>query len=98
METTTRVCKVCGRELPAEQFTVNAWGITNVCKECHSQKIKEGVEKRKKLKQQAVDAKNARNLRLQDFTPRELMKRLYELGYEGTLRFTRVENIDITKI
>lgn len=98
METTTRVCKVCGRELPSEEFTVNAWGITNVCKECHSQKIKEGVEKRKKLKQQAVDAKNARNLRLQDFSPRELMARLKELGYEGTLTYTRVEKIDLSDI
>ena len=98
METTVRVCKVCNRELPADEFIKNAWGTTNVCKECHSQKVKEGVEKRKKLKQQAVDAVNARNLRLQDFKPRELMLRLKELGYEGTLTYTRVEKIDLSNI
>lgn len=98
METITRICKVCGRELPSEEFIKNAWGVTNVCKECHSQKIKEGVENRKKLKQQAVDAKNARNLRLHDFSPRELMVRLKELGYEGTLTYTKVEKIDLSNL
>lgn len=98
METTTRVCKVCGRELPSEEFIKNAWGVTNVCKDCHHERVKEGVQKRKKMKQQAVDAVNARNLRLQDFTPRELMLRLKELGYEGTLTYTRVEKIDLSNI
>lgn len=91
METTMRICKVCGRELPAEQFT-------DVCKECHSQKIKEGVEKRKRLKQQAADAKNARNLRLQDFSPRELMARLKELGYVGKLEYVEKHVIDLNNL
>lgn len=98
METTTRICKVCGRELPSDEFVKNAWGVTNVCKECHSQKVKEGVEKRKKLKQQAVDAVNARSLRLQDFSPRELMEELKRRGYDGKLKFVRVEEIDLSKI
>lgn len=98
METTTRICKVCGRELPEDEFVKNAWGVTSVCKECHSQKIKEGVENRKKPKQQAVDAVNARSLRLQDFTPRELMEELAKRGYAGTLTYTKVEKIDLSNL
>jgi len=98
METTTKVCKICGRELPEDEFVKNAWGVTSVCKECHSQKIKEGVENRKKLKQQAVDAVNARSLRLQDFTPRELMEELKRRGYDGKITFTRTETIDLSNL
>lgn len=98
METTTKICKVCGRELPEDEFVKNACGVTSVCKECHSKKIKEGVENRKKLKQQAVDAVNARSLRLQDFTPRELMEELAKRGYAGTLTYTKVEKIDLSNL
>ena len=39
----TKVCKVCGRELPLELFHKNRWGYTKVCKECQ----KEAWAKRK---------------------------------------------------
>ena len=94
----TKKCRCCGRELPLDEFTKNGFGYTNVCKECNSKNRSESQKRRKALKQQAVDALNARNLRLQDFSPRELMTRLKELGYEGTLTYTRVETIDITKL
>lgn len=94
----TKVCKRCGKELPLSMFWHNAWGATNYCTECHNERVAEGKEQRKKLKQQAVDAVNARKLRLEDFSPRELMARLKELGYEGTLKYTRVETIDISKL
>ena len=98
MEQEMRVCKCCGRELPIEQFSKNAWGYTHTCKECCIENNKKSREEKKRLKQQAVDAVNARNLRLQDFQPRELMKRLKELGYEGELIYTKVERIDIGKL
>lgn len=97
METTTmKVCRCCGRELPVEQFVKNAFGLTNVCHECNSRNRSEAAKRRKNLKQQAIDALNARNLRLSDFTPRELMEELHRRGYEGKLKITHVEEIDIT--
>lgn len=98
METTTKICKCCGRELPIEEFTRNGFGVTNVCKECNTKNRREAALRRGALKQQAIDAVNARKLRLEDFTPRELMVRLKELGYEGTLTYTRVEKVDIQKL
>ena len=86
----TKKCKCCGRELPIEEFVRNAWGATNVCKECNTKNRSNGQKKRKALQQQAVDAVNARNLRLEDFTPRELKRR----GYEFTMKYTEVHTID----
>lgn len=94
----TQICKCCGRELPFEQFAKNAFGYTHICKECNSKNRKEAALNRKKLKQQAIDALNARNLRLSDFTPRELMEELKRRGYEGKLRFVKVEEIDFENI
>lgn len=94
----TKICKCCGKELPIEDFYKNGFGVTSVCKECHTKRAKEGKEERKRLKQQAVDAINARNLRLSDFTPRELMEELKRRGYDGKITYTRVEEIDLSKI
>ena len=44
---TTKVCKVCGRELPLEQFGKNKNGYINTCKECRSKIQKEAWAKRK---------------------------------------------------
>ncbi len=44
---TTKVCKVCGRELPLEQFHKNRWGYTQVCKECKAGKTVEPVQEYK---------------------------------------------------
>lgn len=93
-----QVCKCCGRELPVEQFAKNAFGYVRVCRECNSKNRSEAAKKRKQLQQQAVDAINARNLRLADFTPRELMEELKRRGYEGKLRYVKVEEIDLNNI
>ena len=103
MEQKTKICKGCGKELGIENFSKHprtSDGYSSFCKECMHRLQSEGHKNKKenKMKELKSEVENARNLRLQDFTPRELMKRLYELGYEGTLKFTRVENIDITKI
>ncbi len=94
----TRVCKCCGKELPIENFYRNGWGITSYCKECHTVKAREGKMKKKELQQKAEDADNARKLRLKDFTHRELMEELRNRGYEGKLRYVKVEEIDLSKI
>ena len=94
----TKVCKCCGRELPVENFAKNAFGYIGVCRECNSKNRSDAAQKRKQLKQQAIDAINARNLRLQDFTPRELIEELKRRGYEGKLRFVQVQEIDLAKM
>lgn len=89
----TKVCKCCGKELPIEHFVRNAFGHTSVCKECNSKNRKVAAQKRQQLKQQAVDAANARALRLQDFTPRELMQEIKRRGYEFEITYTEVHTI-----
>lgn len=48
----TKVCKLCGRELPIEDFARNRYGPMRVCKECRSAQMKTAVairtKKRKK--------------------------------------------------
>lgn len=34
----TKICKVCGRELPIESFQRNGHGYTSVCQECSNKK------------------------------------------------------------
>ena len=94
----TRICSCCGQEKQLSEFNKNAWGYKTICRECENKHRAEKKEERKALKQQAIDAVNARNLRLEDFTPRELMLRLKELGYEGTLKYVKTEIIDISKL
>ena len=94
----TQVCKCCGRELPIEQFSKNPFWYIKVCRECNSKNRREGALQRGKIKQQAIDALNARKLRLSDFTPRELMEELKRRGYEGKLRYVKVEEIDLNNI
>lgn len=94
----TKVCKYCGKELPLDKFYKNGFGVTSCCKECHTQRMLEGKKKKKALEEEINNAMDARQLRLQDFTPRELMARLNELGYEGKLRYTKVIEIDINNL
>lgn len=94
----TKVCKCCGRELSIDKFRETRLGRRNTCDECVSMKINE-ARKRKKETQQALEyAKDARLLRIQDFTPRELMKELNRRGYVGKLEFTVTHEIDITQL
>ena len=87
MEQEIKTCSCCGQEKPLSEYNKNAWGYKKICRECENKHRAEKKEERKALKQQAIDAVNARNLRLQDFTPRELMLRLKELRIV-VLRFT----------
>ena len=88
----TRICKECGRELPLEMFKTTRWGDkVHVCNDCAAEKYRKS---RANNKEQKVN--KARSLRLEDFSPRELMEELARRGYKGELTYTRIETIDIT--
>lgn len=91
----TKVCKCCGRELPIEKFRVTAIGRRNTCDECVQKKIVESKQKKKEEHQAIEEAKNARLLRLEDFTPRELILELKRRGYTGKLTYTQIRVLDI---
>ena len=96
----TRVCKTCGRGLPIENFSKNAYGYIGICKECNSKHRSEAAVNRKNNKRKALEQEllNAKNLRLSDFTPRELMEELKRRGYEGQLTYVETHTIDLSKI
>lgn len=95
-----QICKCCGRELPIENFSRGGYGLLHTCKECQSKKSVASRQKKKsdELDQLRQQLQEARTLRLRDFHPRELMIELKRRGYEGTLTYTEVRTIDITKI
>lgn len=95
-----RICKCCGKNLPIDNFIVGGFGRFHTCKECVSEKRsanhrRKVVEEKECLQRQQQEA---RSLRLRDFQPRELMIELKRRGYEGTLTYTEVKTIDITKV
>lgn len=79
----TKKCKCCGRELPLSEFSRNGWGVLSTCKDCVAKKKKENREEKKALRNFDEEIAKAKKARLSDFTPRELMLRLKELGYIG---------------
>ena len=91
-----KTCKYCGETKPVSEFHVGGLGVTNCCTECHTKRSLQGKKNKKEALQLKNEAANARLLRLKDFTPRELMKELSDRGYEGKLRYVRIEEIDIT--
>ena len=79
----TKVCKVCGQELPLSEFRKSLLvpnGIAT-CKKCVNEKIK----KTKLLK----ETTGSTNSELAKFTPRELIEELKSRGYKGKLYVTR---------
>ena len=100
-DTETIVCKECGCEKSITHFKKTRWGTyAQVCNECATIKRMATI---KEMKQQRVtDNENkveiALQMRLKDFTPRELMQELAARGYVGTLEYTEVHRIDITQM
>ena len=96
----TKICKKCGRELLEENFMFNPrWEHrASVCKECAAEAKRTNKAKRyaAELAQQKEQLHAARQLRINDFTPKELMENLASRGYKGTLTYTHTEEIDIT--
>lgn len=77
METKTKTCTCCNKELPITKFGVtrkNKDGLNYWCKDC----INAGNQKR---------TKKDSNPDLVSFTPRQLIEELKIRGYKGTLTF-----------
>lgn len=79
----TKVCKVCGQELPLSEFRKLPFSTNCIatCKKCVSEKM----ERTKLFKKTA----NSTNSELTKFTPRELIEELKSRGYKGKLYVTR---------
>lgn len=79
----TKVCKVCGQELPLSEFRKSLLvpnGIAT-CKKCVNEKTK----KTKLFK----ETTGSTNTELAKFAPRELIEELKSRGYKGKLYVTR---------
>ena len=79
----TKVCKVCGQELPLSEFRKSPFTTNGIatCNKCISDKIK-----RTKLFNRTGSNSNSE---LAKFTPRELIGELKSRGYKGKLYVTR---------
>ena len=93
-----RVCKCCGRELPLTRFHATKIGVMKTCKDCVKKHQIEGHAKKKMADLKDEEVAKARKARLSEFTPRELMERLKELGYKFTMTYTEVHYIDSEKL
>ena len=87
----TKVCSCCGKELPLTEFAVRGIRglkgekkLTSFCKSCMQKKVSEGRSKK-------IDS--VKEMRLKDFTPRELMQELKRRGYEFEMTYTEVHTI-----
>lgn len=79
----TKVCKVCGQELPLSEFRKSPFATNGIatCNKCMNEKIK----KTKLFKK----ITSSTNRELSKFTPRELIEELKLRGYKGKLYVTR---------
>ena len=99
-------CTRCGRLLPIENFGTNAkWGVKSVCKECEHRARsagRKGITKNplaKFSKEELVAELQNRGLKIMASpTPREMMKRPYELGYDGDLKYIETKTITLSKL
>ena len=95
----TRKCKCCGRELPASEFTKTNLGVLKTCKECIGRKHAAAHIRKKLDIEQKTFVEEARKLRLEDFTPRELLAELKRRGYRwDKMKVTIEQVIDYNKI
>lgn len=92
----TRVCECCGRELPVDSFIRRKYGMSKICKSCNAQKILDAKRKKKETADLVEKLENAKAMRLQDFTPRELMTELARRGYRGNISYTETRTIDLS--
>lgn len=90
----TKICAHCGNELPLSDFRRTKWGgFASTCNKCMTEKrVARMSDNKEKAKA------DARNLRIQDFTPRELMTELKRRGYEFTMKYTEVHVISSDKL
>lgn len=92
----TKICKVCGRELPLSDFPTRSLakdGHANTCTKCCAKNIAKG---RQSKKEDTTPPQEGGNPELAKFTPRELMLELKARNYVGKLYFTK--EIDIARL
>ena len=105
----TKKCSHCGQTLPIDMFYKNIRskdGYSYTCKKCTNEMNRQWKSNKRNelLKQKAdytalkFDVKAAKENALAAATPRDLMKELYRRGYVGTLEYTEVHKIDITRL
>lgn len=97
----TKICKECGKELPLWKFKMSRYGVrVGVCTDCAAEKMRKTKATKKEQAEQAKNesVKDARMLRLHDFTPLELMQELKRRGYEGKLTFTVTKVINLESL
>lgn len=82
----TKVCKVCGVELPISEFKKTPMSPNGIstCNKCCARK---STESRRDRKDSA--SKGEGNSELSRFTARELIEELRSRGYKGKLYFTK---------
>lgn len=84
----TKVCKVCGKELPITEFRktpIRPDGL-DTCNKCISRKRAENKERKEAFEGGGTSKGNPE---LSRFTPRELIDELRARNYKGTLTYTR---------
>ena len=91
----TRVCKVCGKEKPVNEFSRNGFGYTSVCAECANAKKRASWDSHKKTRDFDAELQAAKTARLSEFEPRELIEYLRAIGYRGKLEYTKTYEIKL---
>ncbi len=97
----TKVCSCCGQEKDITSFKRDRFGrYSNVCRECATNKRLETLKRNKERfeAQTKQEVEEARKLRLQDFTPRELLLELKRRGYDGTFTYTETRSMTLSKL
>lgn len=92
-----RVCKRCQQEKPITEFFRNKNGYTDVCMDCAMAKRKESRGKKSRIHELEEQLAKARDVKLSEFSPRELMAELHRRGFEGNLLAPR-QSIDIARM
>ena len=84
---TTKICKVCGNELPISEFRKSPLTPNGIdtCKKCCTRKRLETKERKALLEGGGSNS----GTELARFTPRELIEELRARGYKGTLTYTK---------
>lgn len=107
------VCDRCGGYFEENEMTRGRYGIIGICKTCTGKAHSEGAKNRKQkadamkhelqeLRIEVSDLKRqlreASEKTLAHVTPREMMIMLKQLGYTGTLEYTQVKTIDLSRL
>jgi hypothetical protein len=102
----TKICSMCGQELPLENFVKNRKckdGYGSHCKECHNKKYPYHYREKTNKKVEVKDApvvpdsvkRELEENNLLSFPPRLLIAALRYHGYRGELQKVTVETVVI---